>query len=112
MAKQLFKNYSFNFDKNERKILIQFCNSVLKQMNQDEKFFSDVRAFNSIVDKLKSSDDEIKFTKEERTKLVFRLTENVEHMNKEIKKSGFIKRWLYKSAFKQYKNLLDIHFKN
>ncbi|MEW6196256.1 MAG: hypothetical protein AB1521_13985 [Bacteroidota bacterium] len=110
MAKPLFKNYSYNFDKNEKKILLSFCKTILKQMTSDEKFFTDVRSFNSIVDKLNSADEEIKFTKEEKTKLVFRLKENVDHMNKQIKSSGFLKRWLYRSAYKQYNGLLEKYF--
>ncbi len=110
MAKPLFKNYSYNFDKNEKKILLSFCKTLLKQMTSDEKFFTDVRSFNSIVDKLNSADEEVKFTKEEKTKLVFRLKENVDHMHKQIKSSGFLKRWLYKSAYKQYNGLMEKYF--
>jgi len=110
MAKQLFKNYTYHFDKNEKKLLETFCKTLLKQMSADEKFYSDIRAFNSILNKLNESSDEIRFTKEEKTKLVFRLKENVEHIEKQLKKSGFIKRWLLKSVFTQYKNLLQNHF--
>jgi DNA-binding MltR family transcriptional regulator len=112
MAKSLFKNYSFEFDKNEKKILLGFCKTILKQMSADEKFYADVRAFSSIVEKLNSNETETKFTKEEKTKLAFRLKENVDHMSKQIKNSGFFKRWLYKSAYKQYKVLLDNYFSN
>lgn len=110
MAKPLFKNYTYTFDKNEKKILLNFCKTLLKQMTADEKFFADIRSFNSIVDKLNSNDAEIKLTKEEKTKLVFRLKENVDHMEKQIKQSGFLKRWLYKSVFTQYNNLLNNYF--
>ncbi len=112
MAKPLFKNYTFEFDKNEKKILLNFCKTILKQISADEKFYADVRSFTSIVDKLNSSDLEIKLTKEEKTKLAFRLKENVDHMGKQIKSSGFLKRWLYKSAYNQYKILLDNYFSN
>lgn len=110
MAKQLFKNYTYEFDKNDKKFLLSFCKTILKQISSDEKFYTDVRSFNSIVDKLNSSENEIKFTKEEKTKLVFRLKENIDHLENQIKKSGFLKRWLYKSAYKQYKILLDKYF--
>ena len=112
MAKPLFKNYSFNFDKNERKILLTFCKTLLKQMSADEKFYNDVKSFNSIIDKLNDPSEEVKFTKDEKTKLVFRLKENIEHMNKEIKKGFFIKRWFYKSILNQYSSLLENHFNN
>lgn len=110
MAKPLFKNYTYEFDKNDKKFLLSFCKTILKQISADEKFFSDVRSFNSIVDKLNTPEYEIKFTKEEKTKLVFRLKENVDHLENQIKKSGFLKRWLYKSAYKQYNSLLEKYF--
>lgn len=112
MAKSLFKNYSFSFDKNEKKILINFCKTILKQMESDDRFYNDIRSFKSIMDKLNSSEEEIKLTKDERTKLVLHLNENVKHMQKQIQKSGFIKRWLYKSAYNQYNLLLQTHFEN
>lgn len=110
MAKQLFKNYSYHFDKNERKLLQTFCKTLLKQLSTDERFFGEIRAFNSIIQKLDEPSEEIKFTKEEKTKLVFRLKENMEHLQKQLKHSNFIKRWLIKSVHKQYKNLLQNHF--
>ncbi len=109
MAKPLFKNYSYTFDKNERKLLQNFSKSILKQMSTDDKFYQDVRSFTTIKEKL-SVDGEIKLTKEEKTKLVFRLKENTENMKKEMNKGFFIRRWIYKSAYKQYKNILSTHF--
>jgi hypothetical protein len=29
-----------------------------------------------------------------------------------MEKSGFLKKWFYKSMFKQYDNLLETHFSN
>jgi hypothetical protein len=112
MAKSLFKNYTYQFDKNERKILLTFCKTIMKQMAADEKFFMDVKTFNSIIDKLNDPNDEVKFTKDEKTKLVFRLKENVTHMSKQINKGFFIKRWFYKSVYNQYNNMLENHFKD
>ncbi|MBI5807421.1 MAG: hypothetical protein HZA74_03370 [Ignavibacteriales bacterium] len=110
MSKLQFKNYTYTFDKNEKKILLNFCDTLLKQMSADEKFFQDVRAFTSIVEKLRSNEYEIKFTKEERTKLVFRLKENLENMKKQATKGFFIRRWFYKSAYTQFKNIFEKHF--
>ena len=110
MAKPLFKNYIYQLDKNERKILSTFCRTMLKQMATDERFFSDLKSFNSIIDKLNEGNDEIKLTKDEKTKLVFRLKENVDHMKKQASKGFFIRRWFYKSAYSQYDNLLQNHF--
>ncbi len=112
MAKPLFKNYSFQLDKNEKKILLQFCKTIQKQMSADERFYSDLRTFNSIIDKINDPVDEMKLTKDEKTKLVFRLKENIDHMKKQVNKGFFLKRWLYKSAYNQYKNLLETHFSN
>jgi hypothetical protein len=112
MAKPLFKNYTYQFDKNERKILLTFCKTITKQMAADEKFYTDVKSFNSIIDKLNDPNDEVKFTKDEKTKLVFRLKENIEHMKKQINKGFFIKRWFIKSIYNQYNNLLENHFKD
>lgn len=110
MAKSLFKNYSYPLDKNERKILVTFCKTLLRQMASDERFFADVKSFNSIIDKLNESGDEVKFTKDEKTKLVFRLKENVDQMKKRANKGFFLKRWFFKSAYTQYDNLLKTHF--
>jgi hypothetical protein len=110
MAKPLFKNYAYQLDSNEKKVLTTFCKTMLKQMTSDERFFSDVKSFNSIIDKLNEGSDEVKFTKDEKTKLVFRLKENVDHMKKQASKGFFLKRWFYKSAYTQYDNILKNHF--
>jgi hypothetical protein len=110
MAKPLFKNYTYTFDKNEKKILLNFCKSMQKQMAGDEKFYQDLRSIQSLIDKLNSGEFEIKLTREEKTKLVFRLKENIENLKKEMKKGFFIRRWIYKSAYTQYNNLLINHF--
>jgi cell shape-determining protein MreC len=112
MAKPLFKNYSYQFDKNEKKLLTSFCKSMVKQMSSDERFYTDLKSFNSIIDKLNDSSEEVKLTKEEKTKLVFRLKENSDHLKKQLKNSWFLKRWLYKSVSVQYESLLQNHFQN
>lgn len=112
MAKPLFKNYNYRFDKNEKKILVTFCKSLLKQTTSDEKFYAEVRSFNSIIDKLNASSDEVKFTKEEKTKLVFNLNNNITELKKRANKGFFITRWFYKSAYKQYNGILKKHFTN
>jgi hypothetical protein len=110
MAKPLFKNYTYQLDSNERKVLSTFCKTMIKQMAADERFFPDIKSFNSILDKLNEDNDELKFTKDEKTKLVFRLKENVDHMKKQASKGFFLKRWFYKSAYVQYDKLLQEHF--
>ncbi len=112
MAKPFFKNYSFQFNKNEKKLLISFCKSMIKQMTSDDRFYNDLRSFNSIIDKLNDPAEEVKLTKDEKTKLVFRLKENSDHLKKQLKNSWFLKRWLYKSVSTQYESLLQNHFKD
>ena len=110
MAKKLFKNYTFEFDKNERKVLSTFCKQALSQMAGDDRFFREVRVFNSLLDKLNSGDDEIKLTKEEATKLSMQLRENLKHIEKEMNNSWFIKKWLMRSVYKQYQSIIANHF--
>lgn len=110
--KKLFSNYNFEFDKNERKLLKTFCNQVLKQVSGDSKFFAEERAFNSIINKLNSGENTIKFTKDEKIRLSNQLRQNVDFIKKQMNKSWFLKKWLYKSLFNQYNNLLEKHFRD
>ncbi|MDT3696331.1 MAG: hypothetical protein ROY99_08040 [Ignavibacterium sp.] len=110
--KKLFTNYNFEFDKNEKKLIINFSKQVLKQVAGDSKFFAEEKAFNSIIEKLNQSDDVIKFTKDEKTRLTNQLKQNSDFMKKNMKKSWFLKKWLYKSLYNQYDNLLEKHFKD
>lgn len=110
--KKLFANYNFEFDKNEKKLLINFCKQAIKQMAGDNKFFAEEKAFNSIINKLNQNEETIKLTKDEKIRLTHQLRQNSDFMKKEMKKSWFIKKWLYKSLYKQYDNLLEKHFKD
>lgn len=108
--KKLFKNYTYSFDKNEIKLISNFCKQAVSQMQSDSRFANDVRAFNSILDKVNSGEEEIKFTKDEKTRLVMQLKENVKHIEKTMKNAWFIKKWLYKSLLNQYRGILSTHF--
>jgi len=108
--KKLFKNYDFEFDKNERKILTAFCKKIITQIPSQPGSEQYRKTFESITAKLNSSESVIKFTKDEKTKLLMNLKENINFFEKEIKKSGFIKKWIYKSMHKQYQNLIIKHF--
>ncbi len=110
--KKLFTNYNFEFNKNERKILKTFCNQNLKQIQGDNKYFGEIRIFNSLIEKLNSDTDAIKLTKEERTRLKYQLEENVKYLKKEMQKSWFLKKWLYKSMLTQYEKILEVHFED
>ena len=127
--KKLFTNYNFEFTKNEKKILTTFCKQTLKQIEGDNKLFAEVRTFNSLLSKLTGKDDlsarsdlsetrradkagVIKLTKDELTKLKHQLEENLKYLNSQIKKSWFLKKWLYRSMAVQYENILNNHFRN
>lgn len=110
--KKLFANYNFDFDKNEKKLLINFCKQAVKQMSGEDKFFAELKAFNSIIAKLNEADGTVKFTKDEKIRLTHQLKQNSEFMKKEMNKSWFFKKWLYKSLFKQYDNILEKHFRD
>ncbi|MCB9247235.1 MAG: hypothetical protein H6613_01125 [Ignavibacteriales bacterium] len=106
--KKLFKNYEFELDKNQKKILSSFAKQAVKQMEGDDKLVSEVRVFNSVIDKLGSADDKVKFTKEEKTRLTFQLKENTKHLQKKVDGSWFLTRWFYRNMFNQYNNILSI----
>lgn len=108
--KPLFKNYNFDFDKNEKKVIRSFCKQAISQMQGDDRFFKDINVFNSIMEKLDSSVEEIKLTKDETTRLTLQLKENVKHLKAKVTKSNIFTRWLYKSALKQYNQILTTHF--
>jgi hypothetical protein len=107
---KLFKSYIYDFDKNERKLLTTFCNQAIKQMQTDSRFYADVKAFQSIINKLGNGLEDVKLTKDERTRLVLQLKENVKFLKLKMEKSWFIKKWLYKSMFNQYNNILSNYF--
>ncbi|MFH0733545.1 MAG: hypothetical protein V1773_03115 [bacterium] len=110
MAKPLFKNYTYSFDKNETKLLINFCNQAVKQMQTDQRFVLDIKSFNSIVDKLQTDSSNVKLTKDEQKRLVGQLKENKKYIESQMAKSWFFKRWLLKTLLVQYNNIISSHF--
>jgi hypothetical protein len=108
--KKLFKNYDYKFDNNEIKMLKTFCKQALKQIEGDNRFYSEVRSFTSILEKLENGDDIIKLTKDESTKLKNQLKQNLQYLKKELAKSWFIKKMFYRSMVNQYSNILEKHF--
>ena len=110
--KKLFTNYNFEFSSNDKKLLTTFCKQTLKQVEGDNRFFAESKTFNSLLTKLSGSEDVIKLTKEERTKLNYQLEQNVKYLNEQIKKSWFIKKWMYRSMANQYESILENHFRN
>lgn len=110
--KKLFQNYNYEFTKNEKKLLSSFCKQSLKQMEGDNKYYAESKAFNSILNKLEQDGGTIKLTKDEKTRFTYQLKSNAEQIKKQMLKSWFIKKWLMKSLYTQYSNLLETHFKN
>ena len=106
--KKLFKNYEFEFDKNQKKIISSFINQALKQMDGNDQFLRDINVFNSVKNKLNSSSDKVKLTKEEKTKLSYQLNENIKYLEKKMNTSWFLTKWFYKNMYTQYKNLITI----
>ncbi|MBN1299798.1 MAG: hypothetical protein JW995_01155 [Melioribacteraceae bacterium] len=112
MAKKLFKNYTFNFDKNESKIITTFCNQAIKQMGMDDKFAKDISAYQSIINKINSDPSEVKLTKDEKIRITRQLQENVKFIGSKMNKSWFLMKWFYRSMYNQYIALLDNHFRD
>lgn len=109
--KKLFTNYNFEFDKNERKLISSFCKQALKQLGDDNQHFGEIKAFNSIIEKLNTDAETIKLTKDEKIRLSNNLKQNIDYILKQMNKSWFLKKWLMKSLHKQYSNLYENHFK-
>jgi S-adenosylmethionine:tRNA-ribosyltransferase-isomerase (queuine synthetase) len=110
--KKLFTNYNFDFSSNEIKLLTTFCKQTLKQTEGDNKYFAESKAFASILNKLQTSEEIVKLTKDEKTRLVHQLKQNTDFLESKMKKSWFFKKWLYKSLYNQYQGIIDNHFKD
>jgi hypothetical protein len=106
MKKKLFQNYEFEFDKNESKIISSFAKQAMKQMETDDRLVKEVRIFNSVISKLNSNPDKVKLTKEEKTKLIFQLNENVKHLQSKVDKAWFFTKWFYKNMLNQYQSVI------
>ncbi len=109
--KKLFQNYKYEFTKSEKKLLSSFCKQSLKQMEGNNQYFAETKAFNSILNKINSEDETIKLTKDEKTRLTFQMKQNVDHIQKQMNNSWFIKKWMMNSLYNQYNNLLNTHFR-
>lgn len=109
--KKLFTNYNFEFNKNEKKLLSSFCKQALKQVGSDDKYFGEVKAFNSILEKLSANSESVKLTKDEKTRLTNNIKQNIDYLKKEMNKSWFFKKWLMKSLYNQYADIYENHFK-
>jgi hypothetical protein len=109
--KPLFKNYDFEFSSNEKKLLVTFCKQSLKQIEGDNRFFAETKAFNSMLGKLQSGEESLRLTKDEKNKLEVLLKQNIKYLKEQAAKSWFLKKWMFKSLYTQYENLVENHFK-
>ena len=112
MAKSLFKNYNYEFDKNEAKIITTFCRQAIKQMVTDDRFTKDVKAFESVIEKVTTNPLSVKLVKDEKIRLTRQLEENIKFIKNKMDKSWFLPRWFYKSMYNQYNSLLIQHFRD
>ena len=109
--KKLFTNYNFEFNKNEKKLISSFCKQAIKQMGSDNQYFGEVKAFNSILEKLNENAESIKLTKDEKIRLTNNIKQNIDYLKKQMDKSWFLKKWLMKSLYNQYADIYETHFK-
>ena len=110
--KKTLRNYNFEFDKSERRIIIAFCKQVLKQVTGKSDLFRTERAFNTILDKINANEEVVKFTKEEYINLSEQLKQNIRFFQEQTKKVWFFKKWIYKSMISQYTVIYENHFKD
>jgi len=80
-------------------------------MTDENQYFGEVKAFNSILEKLNGDSEAIKLTKDEKIRLTNNIKQNVEYLKKEMGKSWFIKKWLMRSLYNQYADIYEKHFK-
>ncbi|GAB1442265.1 hypothetical protein MASR2M39_11000 [Ignavibacteriales bacterium] len=105
------RNYTLEFEKNDKKIVNQFLKKAAQQTegSQDVNLVKQNRLFNSILDKLNESDAP-KFTKDEYFSLKNLLSLQLTSMKKQIATAGFIKKYLLSSLEKQYTKILNKYF--
>lgn len=110
--KQLFKNYDYEFNTNEKKVLVTFCKQSLKQIEGDNRFFAEIKTFQSLLGKFQSGEQSIRLTKDEKNKLEILLKQNIKYLREQAAKSWFLKKWMFKSLYTQYENIVANHFKD
>ncbi|MEI7811377.1 MAG: hypothetical protein WCJ01_03020 [Ignavibacteria bacterium] len=81
-------------------------------MGNDQRFAQDVKALTSVIDKINTQSENVKFTKDEQMRLTVQLKENVKFLKKKADKSWFLVRWFHKSLYNQYNNILITYFKD
>jgi bisphosphoglycerate-dependent phosphoglycerate mutase len=107
-----FRNYNFEFDKNERRYLQALCKQLIKQVGGDQQYYHIERAFTSVQAKLNTPDETVKLTKDEFQKIQEQLSANVRHFKKKIEKASFLTKWYYKMMLGQFESMYNNHFKD
>ena len=105
-----FRNYNFEFDKNEKKILVSLCKKVVKEVQGKKDYYRIERAFTGMLEKLNSGEEPVRLTKDEYIQMSMNLRENVKFMNDKMKNTWFLMRWIYKSMVMQYSNIYEKYF--
>lgn len=105
------RNYSLEFEKNDKKVINQFLKKAVQQTDgsQEVGMVKQNRLFTSVLDKLNESDSP-KLTKEEYFSLKNLLALQLTSLKKQIASAGFIKKYLLSSLEKQYSKLLTKYF--
>ena len=110
--KKGFRNYNFEFDKNEIRMLTSLCKQVMKQVEGKREYYAIERAFSGTLEKLSSGEDVIRLTKDEYIQISLHLRENVKFFAEKIKTSWFFMKWFYKPLMKNYQTIYETHFKD
>lgn len=107
------RNYNLEFQKNDKKVILQFIKQALKQTegSSDLQMIKHSKLLKSITAKMNES-SEVKFTKDEYFALKNLIVTNAQHLKKQIKSAGFIKRFFLKSLEKQYSNIVTNYFQD
>lgn len=107
------RNYNLDFDKTDKKVVLQFVKQAVKQTegSQDVNMVKQNRLLSAILEKV-SSADSVKFTKDEYFALKNMIVANQQHLKKQLAKAGFFKRFFFKSLEGQYSKLVSKYFQD
>ncbi len=107
------RNYNLDFDKTDKKVVVQFLKQAIKQTDgsQEVNMVKQNRLLSSILEKV-SGADSVKFTKDEYFALKNMIVANQQHLKKQLAAAGFFKKWLYKSLEGQYSKLVTKYFQD
>jgi len=107
------RNYTLDFDKTDKKVVLQFVKQAVKQTegSQDVNMVKQNRLLSTILEKVSSSDS-VKFTKDEYFALKNMIAGQHLHLKKQIAKAGFFKKFFLKQLEGQYSKLVSKYFQD